>query len=128
MVASFVVMLPFNTVSIRGSSLPGYCQRVTIILQAISLKLIQTRKHHIATPHSEIDCCNFTREMHNMWLRDCCCAALKHNFIRKVQSARLLPESNNNSTSNFFKTYSNTQHRIICQIYCCLNKRPSQMG
>ena len=33
--------------------MPGYCQKVTIILQAISLKLIQTRKHNIATPNSE---------------------------------------------------------------------------
>ena len=53
MVASFVVVLPFYTVSFRGSSLPGYCQKVTIILQAISLKLIQTRKHTIAIPNSE---------------------------------------------------------------------------
>ena len=37
------VVLPFNTVSFRRSSLPGYRQKVTIILQAISSKLIQTR-------------------------------------------------------------------------------------
>ena len=53
MIASFVVVLPFYTVLFRGSSLPGYCQKVTIILQAISLKLIQTRKHNIAIPNSE---------------------------------------------------------------------------
>ena len=57
-----------------------------------------------------------------------CCAALQHSFISKVQSAELLPESDNNSTSNFFKTYSNTQHWIICQIYCCLNKQAQSIG
>ena len=128
-------MLPFNTVSIRGSSLPGYCQKMTIILQAISLKLIQTRKHNIATPNSE--CRGLQRyviltvaiyQENPQHCVICCCAALQHNFIWKVQSARLLPESDNKSTSNFFKTYSNMQHWIICQIYCCLNKQAESIG
>ena len=130
-------MLPFNTVSIRGSSLPGYCQKMTIILQAISLKLIQTRKHNIATPNSKcrgssalcyIDCCNLPGKSTTYGCVICCCAVLQHNFIWKVQSARLLPESDNNSTSNFFKTYSNMQHWIVCQIYCCLNKQAQSIG
>ena len=130
-------MLPFNTVSFRGSSLPGYSQKVTIILQAISLKLIQRRKHNIATPNSEcrdssalcyIDCCNLPRLCTTYGCVICCCAALQHSFISKVQSARLLPESDNNSTGNFFKTYSNTHYWIFCQIYCCLYKQAQSIG
>ena len=130
-------MLPFNTVSFPGSSLPGYCQKVTIIIQAISLKLIQTHKHNIATPNSEcrdslalcyIDCCNLPGKSTTYGWVICCCAALQHNFIWKVQSVRLLPESDNNSTSNFFKTYSIMQDWIIRQIYCCLNKQAQSTG
>ena len=111
-------MLPFNTVSFGRSSLPGYCQKVTIIPQAISLKLIQTRKHNIATPNSEcrgssalcyIDCCNLPRKCTTYGCLIFCCSALQHSFNSRVQSARLFPESDNNSTNNFFKTYSNTQ-------------------
>ena len=66
------------------------CQKVTIILQAISLKLIQTRKHNIATPNSEcrdssalcyIDCCNLPGTSTTYGCLICCCAALQHNFI-----------------------------------------------
>ena len=108
-----------------------FCQ-VTIILQPISLKLIQRRKHNIATPNSEcrdssalcyIDCCNLPGIRTTSGCVICCCAVLQHSFISKVQSSRLLPESDNNSTGNFFKSYSNTQHWIFCQIYCCLYKQ-----
>ena len=130
-------MLPCNTVSFRGSSLPGYCQKVTIILQAIFLKHIQRRKHNITTPNSEcrdslalryIDCCNLSGICTTYDCVICCWAPLQHSFISKVQSARLLPESDNNSTGNFFKTYSNTQHWIFCQIYCCLYKQAQSIG
>ena len=130
-------MLPFNTVSFRGSSLPGYCQKVTIILQAISLKLIQRRKHNIAIPNTEcrgssalcyIDCCNLPGKCTTYGCFICGCVALQHSFISRVQSARLLPENDNNFTSNFFKTYSNTQtpnsecrrgSSALCYIDCC---------
>ena len=130
-------MLPCNTVSFRGSSLPGYCQKVTIILQAIFLKLIQRRKHNIAIPNSEcrdssalryIDCCNLSGICTTYGCVICCWAALQHSFISKVQPARLLSESDNNSTGNFFPTYSNMQHSIFCQIYCCLYKQAQSIG
>ena len=72
----------------------------------------------ITTPNSEcrgslalcyIDCCNLPGKCTTYSCLICCCAALQYSFISRVQSARLLPESDNNSTSNFFKTYSNTQ-------------------
>ena len=84
-----------------------------------------TRKHNIATPNSDcrdssalcyIDCCNLPGKSTTYGCVICCCATLQHNFIWKVQSARLLPESDNNSTSNFFKTYSNMQLDYLSDI------------
>ena len=130
-------MQPFNTVSFRGSSLPGYCQKVTIILQAISLKLIQRRKHNIATPNSEckdssalcyIDCCNLSGICTTYGCVICCCAALQHSFISRVQSARLLPESDNNSTGIFLKLIQTRNTGFSVRYTAACTSRPSQFG